>query len=43
MLELPDVEQIPVTIVSSASETPRPGGVRFGSLVHALLADVPLR
>jgi len=40
-MELPDVEDVPVTIVSSGSELPRPGGVRFGSLVHALLADVP--
>jgi len=41
MPELIGAEQVPVTIVSSGSETPRPGGVRFGSLVHALLADVP--
>jgi ATP-dependent exoDNAse (exonuclease V) beta subunit len=41
-LELPDVEDVPVTVVSSGSVLPRPGGVRFGSLVHALLADVPL-
>ena len=41
MLELPGVEQVPVTIVDSGSQVPRPGGIRFGSLVHALLADVP--
>jgi ATP-dependent exoDNAse (exonuclease V) beta subunit len=31
-----------VTVRSSADGVPRPGGARFGSLVHALLADVPL-
>jgi ATP-dependent exoDNAse (exonuclease V) beta subunit len=39
---LTGIEQVPVTVVSSAHASPRPGGVRFGSLVHALLADVPL-
>jgi ATP-dependent exoDNAse (exonuclease V) beta subunit len=34
--------KVPVTVISNASDTPRPGGARFGSLVHALLADVPL-
>ena len=41
-LELPGVDDMPVTIVSTAVDAPRPGGARFGSLVHALLADVPL-
>ena len=41
MPELTGVDQVPVTTVSSGSESPRPGGVRFGSLVHTLLADVP--
>ncbi len=36
------VDEVPVTIVSSPVTAPRPGGARFGSLVHALLADVPL-
>jgi ATP-dependent exoDNAse (exonuclease V) beta subunit len=31
-----------VTVVDDVSRIPRPGGTRFGSLVHALLADVPL-
>jgi len=31
-----------VTIETVAVAAPRPGGVRFGTLVHALLADVPL-
>jgi len=31
-----------VTIETIAVERPRPGGVRFGTLVHALLADAPL-
>jgi ATP-dependent exoDNAse (exonuclease V) beta subunit len=39
--ELP-VEQIEVTFASASEGKGRPGGVRFGSLVHALLADVPL-
>jgi len=34
-----DVE---VTIESVATGGPRPGGARFGTLVHALLADAPL-
>jgi ATP-dependent helicase/nuclease subunit A len=41
-LELPGVDDMPVTIVSTGVDAPRPGGARFGSLVHALLADVPL-
>jgi ATP-dependent exoDNAse (exonuclease V) beta subunit len=40
--ELDGLDKVPVTIVSSSSDQPRPGGARFGSLVHALLADVPL-
>ncbi len=31
-----------VTIETVASQGPRPGGARFGTLVHALLADAPL-
>ena len=31
-----------VTVETAASDADRPGGVRFGTLVHALLADVPL-
>ena len=31
-----------MTVVSGSSQTARPAGVRFGSLVHALIADVPL-
>ena len=31
-----------VTIETVAVESPRPGGARFGTLVHALLADAPL-
>jgi ATP-dependent exoDNAse (exonuclease V) beta subunit len=33
---------VPVTIETVGVPDERPGGVRFGSLVHALLADVPL-
>jgi ATP-dependent exoDNAse (exonuclease V) beta subunit len=33
---------IEVTVETVAGATERPGGARFGSLVHALLADVPL-
>jgi ATP-dependent exoDNAse (exonuclease V) beta subunit len=40
--ELGGLDKVPVTIVSSLVDRPRPGGARFGSLVHALLADVPL-
>jgi ATP-dependent exoDNAse (exonuclease V) beta subunit len=39
MVEIGDVE---VTVLTTATGIPRPGGVRFGSLVHSLLADVPL-
>ncbi len=35
-------ETIHVAIETVEGETERPGGARFGSLVHALLADVPL-
>jgi ATP-dependent exoDNAse (exonuclease V) beta subunit len=41
-LELAAVAAVPVTIVSNSVETIRPSGPRFGSLVHALLAEVPL-
>ena len=41
-LEFVGVDEVPVTIISSPVEGTRPGGARFGSLVHALLADVPL-
>jgi ATP-dependent exoDNAse (exonuclease V) beta subunit len=36
------VERIEVAFVQASEAKIRPGGVRFGSLVHALLADVPL-
>jgi ATP-dependent exoDNAse (exonuclease V) beta subunit len=36
------IDQGSVSIVSSTIEATRPAGVRFGSLVHALIADVPL-
>jgi len=39
--DLAGVDEVPVTIVSAADQAPRPGGARFGSLVHAVLADVP--
>ena len=35
-------EAIQVVVETVAGATERPGGARFGSLVHALLADVPL-
>ena len=51
-LPLADVDGVPLSIETSgriqpvspkpAAKADRPGGVRFGSLVHALLADVPL-
>jgi len=42
-VDLEQAYQVPVTTTTSiAGEGGRPGGVRFGSLVHALLADVPL-
>lgn len=40
--ELDDFDGAQVETVSGAIDSPRPGGARFGSLVHALLADVPL-
>jgi ATP-dependent exoDNAse (exonuclease V) beta subunit len=36
------IEDIPLSIETIAGTGERPGGARFGSLVHALLADVPL-
>jgi ATP-dependent helicase/nuclease subunit A len=41
-LEWPGLDEVPVTVLSSSPAARRPGGARFGSLVHALLADVPL-
>ncbi len=41
-LEDAGIDEVPVTVVSGSSQTVRPAGVRFGSLVHALIADVPL-
>jgi len=38
----PPGPQIEVSVVTVSVPGPRPGGARFGSLVHALLADVPL-
>ena len=35
-------ERIEVVFAQASEGKSRPGGVRFGSLVHALLADVPL-
>jgi ATP-dependent exoDNAse (exonuclease V) beta subunit len=40
--DLAHLDDSAVTVVDDASRIPRPGGTRFGSLVHALLADVPL-
>jgi ATP-dependent exoDNAse (exonuclease V) beta subunit len=37
-----DVAAVPVAIETLADADARPGGARFGTLVHALLADVPL-
>ena len=37
-----DADAIEVTVVTAAPGVDRPGGVRFGMLVHALLSDVPL-
>ena len=39
---LANLDAIPVSVETVASGVARPGGVRFGSLVHALLSDVPL-
>ena len=36
------IDESPVTVVTNPVDTSRPAGVRFGSLVHALIADVPL-
>jgi ATP-dependent exoDNAse (exonuclease V) beta subunit len=41
-VSLPPADGVPVTIETVPADADRPGGVRFGSLVHALLADVPL-
>jgi len=41
MSDLAHLDDTDVTIVDSATHVSRPGGARFGSLVHALLADVP--
>jgi ATP-dependent exoDNAse (exonuclease V) beta subunit len=40
-LEDAGIDDANVTIVSSPTETSRPAGARFGSLVHALLGEVP--
>ena len=37
-----DPAEIDVTVASALAESARPGGARFGTLVHALLASVPL-
>jgi ATP-dependent exoDNAse (exonuclease V) beta subunit len=39
---LADLDAIPVSVEAVAGGVDRPGGVRFGTLVHALLSDVPL-
>ena len=39
---VPSGESVGVEIAAIAGGGERPGGVRFGTLVHALLADVPL-
>jgi ATP-dependent helicase/nuclease subunit A len=39
---LPAIEGIPLSIETVGDTDARPRGARFGSLVHALLADVPL-
>jgi ATP-dependent exoDNAse (exonuclease V) beta subunit len=36
------LRDLEVAIETVAVESPRPGGARFGTLVHALLADAPL-
>ena len=41
-LALAGVEAIEVALETAAAAAPRPAGRRFGALVHALLADVPL-
>jgi ATP-dependent exoDNAse (exonuclease V) beta subunit len=40
--DLADIDETAVTVVDDLRRIPRPGGTRFGSLVHALLADAPL-
>jgi ATP-dependent exoDNAse (exonuclease V) beta subunit len=40
--DLAYLDETDVSIVEHVTAVPRPGGARFGSLVHALLADVPL-
>jgi ATP-dependent exoDNAse (exonuclease V) beta subunit len=39
--QLTDLDGTEVTVVDAVRRVARPGGVRFGTLVHALLADVP--
>jgi ATP-dependent exoDNAse (exonuclease V) beta subunit len=39
---IPSIDDIPIAVETAAASGDRPGGVRFGSLVHALLADMPL-
>jgi ATP-dependent exoDNAse (exonuclease V) beta subunit len=41
-LELPEVASIAVTVETVPGTGRRPGGARFGTLVHAILADVLL-
>jgi ATP-dependent exoDNAse (exonuclease V) beta subunit len=41
-LPIESADGVPISIEAVAAAHDRPGGVRFGSLVHALLADVPL-
>ena len=36
------LDEIDVAVEQVAGDIARPGGIRFGTLVHALLADVPL-
>src|SRR6185295_16162042 len=41
-LPLDAIVDIPVSVQTVAEGVERPGGTRFGSLVHAVLADMPL-
>ena len=41
-LELPAVASIAVTVENVPGAGQRPGGARFGTLVHAILSDLPL-
>jgi ATP-dependent exoDNAse (exonuclease V) beta subunit len=41
-IAIPALDEIAVTIETAGAAPERPGGARFGTLVHALLADVPL-